>query len=272
MMRDIYDKITYQAVYDASITDALHYARDNDFAGVQVAVEAPHLSYNRVNQQERREIREFTRDNRLMLSLHGPDDTTSLFEHNEYLRRGIFAYYTALFNFADNIGAKLITIHLGKMSTHSTDTDHMEMIPKVDFELYEDALRTNLNRLIDVSNGKFVLCVENYKLDEMSAQLLQPYLDNGRLTLCWDLAKTYSASKILERFFFDNIRHVKEVHLHDISPQGKSHRVIGSGVVDFRHYLTALNSAEVFEYCIEVRPREKALESYRNLQKLLGHK
>jgi sugar phosphate isomerase/epimerase len=64
------------------------------------------------------------------------------------------------------------------------------------------------------------------------------------------------------------------VHLHDIRQDEKgnkrSHRVIGSGDIDFTYYLDRLAEADVFDYCIEVRPREKARESLQALKKLLG--
>jgi len=47
------------------------------------------------------------------------------------------------------------------------------------------------------------------------------------------------------------------------------HRVIGSGIIDFRKYFGILQGAKVLDYCIEVRPKEKALESLIELQRLL---
>jgi sugar phosphate isomerase/epimerase len=67
---------------------------------------------------------------------------------------------------------------------------------------------------------------------------------------------------------------VKQVHLHDIrrddSGTERSHRVIGSGEIDFNYYLGRLSEADVMDYCIEVRPREKAKESLAALKTILG--
>ena len=121
--------------------------------------------------------------------------------------------------------------------------------------------------------GRFTVCVESYALDEMSLFLLKPYLDDGRLALSWDLAKTWN-NVALERFFFSNIDRVKQVHLHDIrtdeSGNQKSHCVIGTGEIDFSYYLGRLADSDVLDYCIEVRPREKAKESLEGLKTLLG--
>jgi sugar phosphate isomerase/epimerase len=78
----------------------------------------------------------------------------------------------------------------------------------------------------------------------------------------------------LERFFFSSIDRVKQVHLHDIRRDERgnerSHRVIGSGEIDFAYYLNRLAEADVLDYCIEVRPREKAKESLEALKNILG--
>jgi len=43
-MEGVLNKVSYHAVYDDSILDALRFAKANGLAGVQVAVETPHLS------------------------------------------------------------------------------------------------------------------------------------------------------------------------------------------------------------------------------------
>ena len=175
-----------------------------------------------------------------------------------------------LFRFADKAGARMITVHLGKMTTFRTDSSPEQVVPEVDIALYEAALRTNLRRLIELAAGRFVLCVESYELSQVALAALQPHLDSGELFLCWDLAKTFNrGAKDVADYFWRNIGRVRQVHLHDVNSEGRSHRVIGSGQLDFAHYLSRLSAANVLEYCIEVRPRDRAKESLENL-KLLG--
>jgi sugar phosphate isomerase/epimerase len=117
-----------------------------------------------------------------------------------------------------------------------------------------------------------VLCVENFRLEAMTLEVLQGFLDGGGLSLCWDLAKTYDGdgNRVgrVESFYRRNLARVRQVHLHDIR-DGRSHRVIGTGCVDFLRFLPRLAAADVMDYCIEVRPREKAVESLANLRRLL---
>ena len=274
-VRAILDKVTYHAVYDPSIMEALRYAKGEGFAGVQVAVEAPHLSFEDLSGAECDEIAGFCAGEGMRVSLHGPDCACSLFEVNRHVREGIFNYVRALFDFGERIGSDLITLHLGTMVTFGTDSVPRQTLPDSDVALYQRALRENLTRLVELADGRFFLCVENVGLDARALEALQACLDTGALSLCWDLAKTTSGSgrlnEALEGYYWRNVSSVRQVHLHDVRDgESHSHCVIETGRVDFTHFLGRLAKANVVEYCIEVRPREKAVESFANLRRLLG--
>ena len=267
-MKAILDKVTYHAVYDDSIVDALRYARGHGFAGIQVAVEAPHLSFENLTDGQRDEIASFRAEHDLWLSLHAPDDLTSLFATSSPLREGILSYFQGLFGFAEKVGARLVTIHAGSMSRFRTDDEAAETIPRADRHAYRRAFGANLQAVVDQVRGRFVLCVEYYRPEPMVEDLLGPHLDAGTLSLCWDLAKTFDGQmnrdSRLEQYFRDHLDRVRQVHLHDVR-DGRSHRVLGTGRIDLMAYLPRLAEADVLEYCIEVRPREKATESLAHL-------
>ncbi len=264
-------RVTYHAVYDDSIIDALRYAKDNGFAGVQVAVEVPHLSPAALSDGQRAEVREFVEGNGIMLSIHGPDDVASLAVSDNHLVEGIFAYWAELFGFAEAAGASLITFHIGGIPSFGTDTVPRVLLPDGDVDHYRRAIAVNLRRLVELAGGRFTLCVENYRTGELAHDVLAPFVKDRSIALCWDFAKTYRAPDIvdtqLENYFRENAEFVKQVHLHDITDH--SHAVIGTGCVDFRRFFGILADVDVREYCIEVRPREKAKESLDNLRALL---
>ena len=273
MTHPILDRISYHAVYDASIPDALEYAHENGFAGIQVAVESPHMSFESLSDETIGQIAAYAESNNLYITLHAPDETASLFQPSKFLREGILNYYRALFDFAARIKARLVTIHIGQITAFPTDTSRELSVPEEDQAICREIATQNLDKLLEFAAGRFIICVENYALDQFSLFLLKTYLDNNRIALCWDIAKSWN-NQILERFFLSSIDRVKQVHLHDIRQDEKgnkrSHRVIGSGDIDFTYYLDRLAEADVFDYCIEVRPREKARESLQALKKLLG--
>lgn len=272
-MHQILNKVTYHAVYDKSIMDALQYAHTNGFAGVQVAVEAPHLSFERLDDRECEEINQRRQAFNLRISLHPPDHTCSLFETSEALTRGIRDYYRNLFAFAQKTGAEIVVLHLGTIPSFLTDTQIPRRSPELSLPAHRRALHDNLQRLIELADGRIVLAVENFHFEPTTLEVLESLLAHGAVSLCWDLAKTYDKSlnlnADLEEFFWRNLAHVRQVHLHDIRTGG-SHKVVGTGGVDFMRFLPRLAQANVLEYCIEVRPREKALESLNNLKQIIA--
>lgn len=266
---DIFDRISYHVVYDESILSAMEYAGNSGFSGVQVSIESPHLSFENLSTSDIDAIADYSSKTGVRILLHAPDDVTSLFSTSSYIQKGILEYYKALFDFADRVGCKLITFHLGAIPTFSTNTVPKQMVPDIDMIIYRSVLSDNLQKLVDMSDGRFFLCLENYRLNTDILDIIQSYLDNNSLYLCWDLAKTFdkgmNKDAALEEYFLQNIGSIKQVHLHDINSEG-SHRVIGSGNMDFSHYLNLLRDADIIDYCIEVRPGEMARESLENLK------
>jgi sugar phosphate isomerase/epimerase len=267
------DRISYFAVYDDSILEALNWAVSSGFSGVQVAIESPHLSYERVTDLEKQMIRDLVKEKNLRLILHAHDYAASLLETNSLLRQGTARYYKALCSFAAETGAQMITLHVGSITAHPTATQPEERAPAADLQYYRGFLKRNLDKLVEVSQRRLLICVENCGLNQFILDVLQPYLDDGRIALCWDVAKMSAAKReegqAIERFYRSNIEHVRQVHLHDVNQEGRSHRVIGSGVIDFKHCLAEFVDQQVLDFCIEVRPREKAKESLENLRRLL---
>ena len=266
-MNAILEKVTYHAVYDASILDALTFAKANGFAGVQVAVEAPHLTYQVLTDGMLDRIRAFREDNGLILSLHGPDAAASLYTSTGPLRDGMLAYYEELFDFAAKIGAHLVTIHLGLPPSFPAAPRPGQSWDALDVALLRVAVMAHLQWLLQFAAGRVTLCVENFALEPWAMDALQDILDEGKLCLCWDLAKGRN-DEALQAFYWRNLDRVRQVHLHDVR-DGYSHEVIGCGEMAFMAWLEPLAAAAVTEYCIEVRPRQKALESLANLRTLL---
>ena len=273
MFERIANKLSYFAIYEHSIIDAIQSAVDNGFTGVQLPVELPHFRLDSLTGRDIAAIRSAKDKQNIRLVLHAHDHTASLWEGNRSLRAGIREYYRALLDLAHAVDAQLVTIHLGQRPQYGTHTEPRLLLPAVDQDQCAATFSENLDFLISISAGRSVLCVENYQMDVSTTGLLQPYLDDHAVSLCWDLAKTYDRSMnldtALEDYFWRNARHVKQVHLHDRAPGGHSHLTIGDGAFDFGRYLPRLAEYDVLDYCIEVRPVEKARESLARLREML---
>ena len=274
-MKTILDRVSYHAVYDGSILEALSYAKDNGFSGIQIADETPHLSFERLSDEGAQEIADYASSAGLYVTLHAPDNTASLFQCSRHLSAGVLSYFQALLSFARAVGARLVTIHLGTMTVFPTDDDSGRRIPDEDLPLYSSCLKQNLETLLKMADGKTMICVENYGVGEAEMELLGPYLGHDNLFLCWDLVKGASRPDVQE-FYVAHPEFIKQVHLHDRRgvPSGsmKGHRAIGSGDIDFaRHLAFLIRCADVEDLCIEVRPREKAKESLAALAEIVQH-
>jgi sugar phosphate isomerase/epimerase len=249
--------------------DALRYAQAHLFAGVQVAIEYLHLNPDRMFTAGCEEVGRFRARHQLSISLHPP--TLSLYESARVLPNAILGYYEDLFMYAKDMGASIIVLHLGAPPTFPTDTQPVLRYPPQILPLLMRTMKDNLKRIVDANQDSVTLAIENVNFEPPVLEAIQPMLGIGGLSLCWDLPKTYKGVAVdeeLEQFFWRNLRHVKQVHLHDIR-DGRQHKVLGTGCVDFLRFLPRLAQAEVMEYVLEVRPREKALESLQNLRKLV---
>ncbi|MHA1519810.1 MAG: sugar phosphate isomerase/epimerase family protein [Promethearchaeota archaeon] len=271
--------VSFHAVYSSSILEALEFAHHNGFAGIQLAIESPHFDFHTISQSptEITKIRTYCTEHNLYVTLHAPDDVTSLFAIHPALREGVFQYYKSLFNFAEAIESSLVTIHLGRMTTFPTDSlplekDTLRKYPPQDLPLYREVLKDNLTRLIEMVRDRFTLCVENYYLNPEILSVLEPFLRDNKIGLCWDYPKTFSRSgeknEELFEFFTSHLPQIKQVHLHDLSSTGSGHRIIGSGILDFTPFFKKLKKIDVLDYCIEVRPEKQALASLQYLQQM----
>lgn len=273
MNRKILERLSYHVVYDESIVEAIEFASGNSFSGIQVAVESPHLSFENLSLADRAGIRRRREELGLRIAIHGPDDVASLLEPSSQIRKGILSYYTDLFAFASDIGAILTTIHIGHPTVYPTDTIPETRFPEVDIRYYRTTLEENLQSLVALARGRGYICIENYLLEDFILQVLAKYIRESKLGLCWDIAKTYnrdgSINEPLQYYMKENLFAVRQVHLHDLDSKGRSHRVVGTGVIDFGYYLELLKDVDVLDYCIEVRPREKAIESLENLKRIV---
>ena len=268
----IFKRLSYHVVYDNSILDAIDFASKNGFSGIQLAADALHLGFENKTQKDLTEIKMKAEDLNIRIVIHASDAASLVFPYTK-TDKGIMAYYADLIDFAYAISAQIITIHPGAPASFPTDTDQLMTFPKQDIELYKEILSHNISTLQKLSQDKVQICIENVALEPFVIEVLQDYVSNAKLGLCWDIAKTFDKknNKIKQEtmdFIMNNLKSVKQVHLHSMI-DGKSHNVIQHGLIDFKYYLGLLKNVDVLDYCIEVRPREKALESMNNLKKIL---
>jgi sugar phosphate isomerase/epimerase len=255
-MASIVQRTTYHAVYDESVLDALRFALENGFSGVQAAAELPHLSPLLMSPAVKQETAEYRRRHGLLLSLHAPDDAAGLCCLDPDLDAAALTYLTRLFNAAEELGVHCVTLHVGATPQFGTDEAEPRTLPEPARAAMLATLEANLRRVAGMAAGRCLACIENQGLDDAMASRLRPLVRKHWLWLAHDLAKPDPGG-----FFAQHAWAVRQVHLHVRAADGRSHAALGPGCESLLAHFRRLEQHDVREYCIEVRPRERALAS-----------
>jgi len=262
----------YHVVYDVDIYDAIDFASKHGFGYVVPDLMIPRFFPEYFSQKERQHIREFAASKNVDISFHGPSDYLNLGSMYPEVRKAVLQRMRACIDFALDVGAERFTIHIdppydfvfaGTKGTYLKDH----------WTLYKNAITESIEELDELSQGNVLICVENDRLGEMAIEVLNDLLPKGNLFLAWDIPKSnVNGSPIveMENFLLSHLEKVKECHLHDQKPGKHSHDLLGVGNIDFSRYLRILAPRDV-HFTLEIRPREKAMESLNTLRNMLGN-
>lgn len=273
-MREIsWKRFGYHVVYDTDMYDAIDFASRHGFGYIVPDLMIPRFFPERFSHAERQRLRAFATSRGVSISFHGPSDHLNLGALYPEVRKAVLDRTKSCLDFARDVGAERFTVHTtppldfvlaGKRGTYLRDH----------WSLYKDALRESLIELSEYCQGKVLLCVENAPLDEMAMEVLEELLPRKKIFLTWDICKshTHEGKPIgeVEGFFMRHLEDIRECHLHDQKPGKPSHDIIGVGKIDFAHYLKILAPQDI-HFTLEVRPRENALKSLKELEKILGN-
>lgn len=271
-MKEIsWKRFGYHVVYDVDIYDAISFANRHGFGYIVPDLMIPRFFPERFNKSERRSIREFALSKGVSISFHGPSDYLNLGTLYPEVRRAVLDRMKLCVDFACDVGAERLTTHIeppfdfvfaGKKGTFLKDH----------WALYRNTLKESLVEISEYSKGRVLICVENNQLSRMAMEVLEDVLPTETLFLTWDIPKSHtSAGKPIlqiEDFFMHHLDKVRECHLHDQRRGRHSHDMLGVGEIDFSPYLKLFAPEDVY-FTLEIRPREKALESLRILKGML---
>lgn len=271
-MRDLVRKIGYQALFTAkSCAEAVEFAAENGYPVVEINLNSPDFFPEKYDRVARHRIRELACARDVKIILHAPE-AMGILNLQRRVREACVARTKELVDFACQIGADRMTFHLGS-SVPMLIRGEMTLLHSAYPSEYRDALDDGLRALIDYSREKVFLCLENSSGFRYGfvQEALPSYLDEG-LCLTWDLGHTNyleeEARKEETDFYIRHMNRVKVAHIHDNHGSRDEHNIIGDGSVDFRYYLSLLDSPDV-ALIFEVRPRENAALCRERLERLL---
>ncbi len=266
---DIKERIGFQALFDfKDAREALDYAVRQGFSAIEFNMSSPAFFPENVGEGSRRALSASP----IPVLLHAPDGL-SLFSLHRKPLDAVICRLSEVVDFAGEIGARCVTIHLGS-TFHISEGGRMKFMHELFPGEYEAELRYSLKRLSEYAKEKTLLCVENTSgfRYPLSHRVLRELLADEQLYLTWDIGHTNRLKgeerKREESFMLEYARLIKNCHIHDNHGDWDEHNVIGEGNIDFRYYLSLLEKLDTY-FIIEVRPRDRAVESYERLKEML---
>lgn len=264
----------YHVIYDDSLIDAVKYAAANDWTSIVPDIGVPAFSPERISSEERTQLREMSRDLSIGWGFHSAGDNVSLFSTYPPIRAGIMQYFKQTINLAREIstGPTNVVIHAGAPPQFKKARNKPGNFSAIYRDTYAQTLRENLTTLIEHAFPHVKIVLENTEWTPIIRDVVRQLLPAG-LKICLDIPKLYGPGfKIIEEdwnFIKEHRGVIEVVHIHDIDPALGSHQVVGEGIIDFERYLRFLGELpNKPQYVFEVRPREAANESLKNIGRL----
>jgi sugar phosphate isomerase/epimerase len=266
---DIKERIGFQVLFDfEDQKEAVNYAIRQGFSAIEFNMSSPAFFPENVSEGSRRALA----TSPIPVLLHAPDGL-SLFNLHRKPLEGIIGRLCEVIDLSDEIRARCVTIHLGS-TFHVSEGGQLKLMHELFPEEYESALRYSLTKLSEYAKTKTLLCVENTSgfRYSLSHTVMRDFLSDEQIYLTWDIGHTNMLEgrerEKEERFMLEYSHLIKNCHVHDNNSGWDEHNIVGEGNIDFTHYLTILEKLDAY-LIIEVRPKERAVESYRRLKRML---
>ena len=258
--------IGFHAVYEPGYIEAMRYAASNGFDYVQFDLNVPTYYLDELQDNDLWDLRQVSEELGVSISFHAPADSFSLYADFPGIRDAIIEHLEMIIRKAKLLKARHLTVHTQSYPSFRKTTDAFDQFERDYGSYYCRVLRENLCRLAAVAGRELLLCVENFQWTVLGMRVLEQIVADGiPVYLAWDFAKSHGKPDT-QGFMWKHADRIREVHLHDCIRGGRSHLTIGDGELDFSPF-KALIQREDVAATVEVRPKEKALESK---EKILG--
>ncbi len=272
VLLNLFPNLSFHVIYSHSIKEALIKAKSAHFQGIQLAIEAPHLFQELQTPSHLEEIDNTASLNQKYIILHGYDDLTSLYCIDSELNQGILNHYRTLFSIARKLHSPLLTIHLGKLPTYPIKYPkrQQQTLPKIDQNLYVEALTKNLASVLSNKPPGLPLAIENYGFFPALYPALEPFLRNPEIGLCWDFPKMMTKRGEIDEqmlnFYRAHATKIFQIHLHDYDPAIGGHLPLGQGMLNYMKYLQEFPMPHLLDVCFEIRPFDQAEKSQKRFR------
>lgn len=257
-------RLGIQILFDFSdITEAIDFAASSGFGALEINLGNIRFGEQLRRARERRRIKKRAKGSGVVLTVHALEGP-SFFIPSERVRRCAIQELKQILDWAAEIGAKNVIMHLG-FDMHYGFGEGNRFTHEQFPEYYEGALFSALSELKSYARHRARLCVENvggFRFP-VSRQVLSKILGRG-LGLCFDVGhiSILAEDKKKEEFaFFQRFQQsIYHAHLHHNNGTRDQHLPLGEGTVDVRSYLRLIFRSRAI-MVFETRPKEAALKS-----------
>lgn len=265
-LQKILSKVGYAAAIDENdIFEAINFAYDIGMKAVELSMNVSAFLPYKYDSEKRIAIRNLAKEKNIKLSLHGPENVSFLNIQPKLVSAAI-DLYKEIIDFAVDIGADRITLHVGDNVCY-TLTDKKVWLDELQSNVYKDILCNAIREIRDYSIGKAMICVENTgKFDAFLAGCLDELLKEGNLYLTFDWGHSYG-KEVQKDFMLAHKEYIRNCHVHDNN--GKSdHQTLFTGNVPIREYFELFCDSDL-NFILEIRPRNMAAKSFEILKREL---
>ncbi len=265
----------HATIYEKSYFEAIDVAKNNGFEFVQFDLGVPTYFLDNLNDNDLVEIKDYSKDKGMRICFHAPGDNVSLFCDYPKIRKGIIDQFLFILEKANKLGARHITFHTGKYPEFKKAIGIYNEHSVQFADYYMDVLYNNILELIK-NTQETLICFENCDFNSLNMKVLETLFKNGKnVYLTLDTAKSYTRKFEPDnssfQFMKNNSERVREIHIHDLSKEYGSHRIVGDGIVDFSLFKDFLFKDEIFMN-FEVRPIQAAKTAKQRLFELFNVK
>ncbi|UCE65752.1 MAG: sugar phosphate isomerase/epimerase [Candidatus Zixiibacteriota bacterium] len=249
------------------------FASEHDFDFVQLSLDFSLLFPENLTESRRGEIRKYYYDKNIGLCFHGPSDIPLVNRHKAIREAGLNRLFEMI-DLAVELGGEFFIFHPGRLAFYSSGKNKVlfmeDRIPPKRLIFFRDSLY----KILEYAAGRISVCIENTHYMPLSfLDVINEMVRDRGLYLVWDVGYTdvLPADKRARmlKFFNDNIRYVKIVHLHDITDSG-GHKALGTGSLNISAYLDIINTIKA-DVVLEIFPEKSLLESIGYLNSLAAN-
>ena len=145
-----------------------------------------------------------------------------------------------MLDLAIDLNGEYFVFHPGRLAFYSLGKKEIVFMERRFPDKHIELFSSSVKKILEYADGKIKICIENTNyLPVQFLNAISRLAIENRLCLALDVGHTENLPPneraIMLKFYSDNIKYVKLVHLHDITKVG-GHKALGTGNLNISPY------------------------------------